>query len=193
MLCLMAKGLLPLPEGDLVEPSDAVYPSSANHELSSQVQSYDVPFSWQHSIPRAQPGQTSAPLLVPDGGVIARDAPIAISLASSCAAQRRLDQPASSINAAAEQAEQKRAEETRERERREAEQAQRLEDIKAQEEELLEARSAPLRAYLMKHVIPTLTEGLIETCKVMPEDPVDYLAEYMFRASPAVEQKTSKK
>ena len=42
----------------------------------------------------------------------------------------------------------------------------------------------------MKHVIPTLTEGLIETCKVMPDDPVDYLAEFMFRASPAVEEKT---
>ena len=87
-------------------------------------------------------------------------------------------------------AEQKRQTELEERQRREAEQAQRLEEIRQQEEELLEARSAPLRAYLMKHVIPTLTEGLIETCKVMPEDPVDYLAEFMFRASPAVESKT---
>jgi adenylate kinase len=93
----------------------------------------------------------------------------------------------------AEAAEQKRAEEEAERTRRETEQARRLEEIKQQEEELLEARSAPLRAYLMKHVIPTLTEGLIETCKVMPEDPVDYLAEFMFRASPAVETKTGKK
>ena len=88
-------------------------------------------------------------------------------------------------------AEQKRQSEIAERERREAEQARRLEEIQQQEEELLEARSAPLRAYLMKHVIPTLTEGLIETCKVMPEDPVDYLAEFMFRASPAVESKVS--
>ena len=87
-------------------------------------------------------------------------------------------------------AEQKRQSELEERERREAEQARRLEEIQQQEEELLEARSAPLRAYLMKHVIPTLTQGLIETCKVMPEDPVDYLAEFMFRASPAVESKT---
>eukprot|EP00946_MAST-07B_sp_MAST-7B-sp1_P005008 g5008.t1 len=87
-------------------------------------------------------------------------------------------------------AERKRQSELEERERRDAEQARRLKEIQQQEEELLEARSAPLRAYLMKHVIPTLTEGLIETCKVMPEDPVDYLAEFMFRASPAVETKS---
>jgi adenylate kinase len=80
--------------------------------------------------------------------------------------------------------------EEKERNARNEEQRRRLNEIKAQEDELLEARSAPLRAYLMKHVIPTLTEGLIETCKVMPDDPVDYLAEFMFRASPAVEEKT---
>ena len=55
--------------------------------------------------------------------------------------------------------------------------------------ELLEARSLPLRRYLMKNVIPSLTEGLLETCKVMPEDPVDYLAEYLFRVSPAIDVK----
>jgi len=93
---------------------------------------------------------------------------------------------------AAEDAKRREEEET-DRARRESEQSKRLDEIRQQEEELLEARSAPLRAYLMKHVIPTLTEGLIETCKVMPEDPVDYLAEFMFRASPAVESKTGKK
>ena len=81
--------------------------------------------------------------------------------------------------------------EAHERNIKQEEQKRRLDEIKAQEDELLEARSAPLRAYLMKHVIPTLTEGLIETCKVMPNDPVDYLAEFMFRASPAVESKTA--
>ena len=40
---------------------------------------------------------------------------------------------------------------------------------------MLETRSMPLRNYLMKHVMPTLTEGLIEACKVKPDDPVDYL------------------
>ena len=41
----------------------------------------------------------------------------------------------------------------------------------------------------MKNVIPSLTEGLIETCKVMPEDPIDYLAEYLFKVSPAIDSK----
>lgn len=74
--------------------------------------------------------------------------------------------------------------ERRMRQRREEEERKRQVELEAQEKELLEARSLPLRNYLMKHVIPTLTEGLIETCKVMPEDPVDYLAEYLFKHSP---------
>lgn len=40
---------------------------------------------------------------------------------------------------------------------------------------MLETHSIPLRNYLMRHVMPTLTEGLIEVCKVRPDDPVDYL------------------
>lgn len=40
---------------------------------------------------------------------------------------------------------------------------------------MLDAHSIPLRNYLMRHVMPTLTEGLIEVCKIRPEDPVDYL------------------
>lgn len=44
-----------------------------------------------------------------------------------------------------------------------------------EEMEMLETRSMPLRNYLMKHVMPTLTEGLIEACKVKPDDPVDYV------------------
>ena len=47
--------------------------------------------------------------------------------------------------------------------------------MKQQEKELLETQSIPLRNYLMRHVLPTLTEGLVEVCKVKPEDPVDYL------------------
>ena len=30
------------------------------------------------------------------------------------------------------------------------------------------------------YVTPVVTDALIEICKVMPEDPVDYLAEYLF-------------
>ncbi|XP_075047935.1 adenylate kinase 7 [Mixophyes fleayi] len=61
------------------------------------------------------------------------------------------------------------------------------EEVKRQEQELLEAQSIPLRNYLMKNVMPTLIEGLNECCKVRPDDPVDYLAEYLFKNSPQVE------
>jgi adenylate kinase len=45
----------------------------------------------------------------------------------------------------------------------------RMEEIRKQEQEVLEAQSVPLRNYLMKYVMPTLTSGLIEVCKVRPE------------------------
>ncbi|KXS22159.1 P-loop containing nucleoside triphosphate hydrolase protein [Gonapodya prolifera JEL478] len=57
----------------------------------------------------------------------------------------------------------------------------RLEEVKKQEREVLEAQSVPLRNYLMKYVMPTVTQGLIEVVKVRPEDPIDYLAEYLFK------------
>ena len=47
--------------------------------------------------------------------------------------------------------------------------------MKREEYELLENQSIPLRNYLMKHVMPTLTKGLIDSCKVRPDDPIDYL------------------
>jgi hypothetical protein len=50
-----------------------------------------------------------------------------------------------------------------------------------------QSRSAPLRAYLMSEVIPTLTEGLIEVTKVRPEDPVDFLAEWIFKKNPSLD------
>ncbi|XP_040529811.1 adenylate kinase 7 isoform X2 [Gallus gallus] len=89
------------------------------------------------------------------------------------------------------------AKEKAERERREAEErAERianweewnkhLEEVKKQEQELLEAQSIPLRNYLMKHVMPTLMQGLNECCKIRPDDPVDFLAEYLFKNNPDV-------
>lgn len=35
----------------------------------------------------------------------------------------------------------------------------------------------------MMCIIPVLTEGMIEVCKVGPIDPVDYLADYIFKKS----------
>ncbi|KAI6067821.1 Adenylate kinase 7 [Aix galericulata] len=82
------------------------------------------------------------------------------------------------------------AKEEAERERREAEERaermanweewnKQLEEVKRQEQELLEAQSIPLRNYLMKHVMPTLIQGLNECCKIRPDDPVDFLEHFL--------------
>ncbi|NXG54267.1 KAD7 kinase, partial [Hemiprocne comata] len=92
----------------------------------------------------------------------------------------------------------KEAQEKAERERKEAEErAERManweewnrsrEEVKKQEQELLEAQSIPLRNYLMKHVMPTLIQGINECCRIRPDDPVDFLAEYLFKNSPDTE------
>ncbi|CAN0111111.1 unnamed protein product [Bubo scandiacus] len=92
----------------------------------------------------------------------------------------------------------KEAQEKAERERKEAEErAERmanweewnkhLEEVKRQEQELLEAQSLPLRNYLMKNVMPTLMQGINECCRIRPDDPVDFLAEYLFKNSTDIE------
>nr|XP_019958624.1 PREDICTED: adenylate kinase 7-like [Paralichthys olivaceus] len=60
-----------------------------------------------------------------------------------------------------------------------------LEEVRQQEEELLQAQSVPIRNYLLEHVMPTLTQGLIECCTAQPPDPVDFLAEFLFKNSPS--------
>lgn len=54
-------------------------------------------------------------------------------------------------------------------------QQERLVLVQQEQKELLEVQSTPLRNYLMRYVMPTLTQGLVEVCKVRPEDPIDYL------------------
>uniref|UniRef100_A0A3B3UDR9 Uncharacterized protein n=1 Tax=Poecilia latipinna TaxID=48699 RepID=A0A3B3UDR9_9TELE len=44
-----------------------------------------------------------------------------------------------------------------------------------QESEMLEAKALPLRNYLMKYVMPSLGEAMLECSKVKPEDPIDFL------------------
>lgn len=56
----------------------------------------------------------------------------------------------------------------------------RLRRIAEHEQQLLLVRSIPLRRYLMQHVIPTLSEGLLEVCRILPEDPVSYLSAFLF-------------
>ena len=51
------------------------------------------------------------------------------------------------------------------------------------EKVLLEKKSRQLRTFLEREVLPTLTRGILEVCKTMPEDPIDYLAEFLFAAA----------
>jgi len=56
---------------------------------------------------------------------------------------------------------------------------ERLRIIGVHEAERADLEAQSLREHLMKYTVPTLTEGLIEMCMVMPENPVDYLANYL--------------
>lgn len=71
------------------------------------------------------------------------------------------------------------AEVEKERKLREERDAKKIEEIRQQERDLLDSRSQPIRQYLMDNVVPHLTEGLIELCKVVPDDPTDYLANFL--------------
>ncbi|XP_032883499.1 adenylate kinase 7 isoform X1 [Amblyraja radiata] len=95
------------------------------------------------------------------------------------------------VRETAERVEQERreAEETAEKLARWEEWNKRLEEVKKQEQEFLEAHSIPLRNYLMQHVMPTLTQGLIECCKVRPDDPVDFLVRTFHPLCPIINQK----
>ena len=68
------------------------------------------------------------------------------------------------------------AAEASEREQKGREIAVMLGELEKEEDEILKLRSLPLRKYLMDNVIPTLTQGLIQTCKLRPDDPIDHLA-----------------
>jgi adenylate kinase len=35
----------------------------------------------------------------------------------------------------------------------------------------------------MENIVPTLSEGLLEVSKVKPDDPIEFLSEYLFEKS----------
>lgn len=59
-----------------------------------------------------------------------------------------------------------------------------LETLKSEEEKVVIAESEPLRNYLMEFIFPTLTKALMDVVKMKPDDPVDYVAEYLFKVNP---------
>lgn len=59
-----------------------------------------------------------------------------------------------------------------------------LEELQIEEEKLLTVQSEPLRHYMVRFIFPTLARGLIEVARIKPYDPVDFLAEFLFRENP---------
>jgi adenylate kinase len=41
----------------------------------------------------------------------------------------------------------------------------------------------PTRQFLLLNIMPVLTKGMLEVCKINPIDPIDYLANYLFKNS----------
>jgi adenylate kinase len=69
----------------------------------------------------------------------------------------------------------------------------RLASIKAHMEELESTSNLNMRQFLMKQIIPVLTEGMIDVYRVGPTDPVDYLADYIFAKSNMIRKSDKKK
>lgn len=67
----------------------------------------------------------------------------------------------------------------KERSREAARHVERLRIISEYEAAHRKLQELPLREYLMQYMVPNLSEGLIEVCKVLPDDPIDYLAVYL--------------
>jgi hypothetical protein len=57
-----------------------------------------------------------------------------------------------------------------------------MDKLKQEEEEKLYILAEPLQRYLAVHVLPTLTDGLIEVAKLRPDDPVDFLVSQFVEA-----------
>jgi hypothetical protein len=61
-------------------------------------------------------------------------------------------------------------------------------EVKAAEAHLLEARTAPLRSYLLSNVIPHVTAGLADVVKAGPGvDPIDHLAGFLLSVASQLE------
>jgi len=66
---------------------------------------------------------------------------------------------------------------------KEAATKQRMAQLRNEQKEVLENKSQPIRSYLIDNLVPILTDGLLDICKRQPTDPVDSLAEYLFKRS----------
>jgi hypothetical protein len=59
----------------------------------------------------------------------------------------------------------------------------RIEYIRKEKEELDAFEDMSTRKFLLMNIMPILTKGMLEVCKINPIDPVDYLADFLFNNS----------
>lgn len=59
----------------------------------------------------------------------------------------------------------------------------RMDQLRDEQKEVLDSKSQPIRQYLLDNLVPILTDGMLDVCKRQPQDPVDSLAEYLFKRS----------
>lgn len=59
----------------------------------------------------------------------------------------------------------------------------RIDSVYAHVAEIGQTENLNMRQFLMKCIIPVLTEGMIDVWKVKPTDPIDYLSDYVFKKS----------
>lgn len=98
-------------------------------------------------------------------------------------AELRAKQERSDLLARAREIEALEAAETAERTSRALNDERRRLALAREDEALVEACSGPMREYLMQNIIPALLDGLLDVAKSKPKDPVDHLAEYLFKYS----------
>jgi adenylate kinase len=82
---------------------------------------------------------------------------------------------------ASEERESKEREEYERRKKIAAEWQIKLEQSQKQEKDILEIQSEPLRSYVVKELMPELTAGLMLVAKERPSDPIDFLAEFLYK------------
>jgi adenylate kinase len=71
-------------------------------------------------------------------------------------------------------------------ERKEDLNKKKLEQLKEKEKQIIEKKSEVIKQYLHENLVPILAKGIKEICEQTPEDPIDYLACYLFSNSSKV-------
>lgn len=59
----------------------------------------------------------------------------------------------------------------------------RIDNIQKDKLEIESISDMQTRKFLLLNIMPILTSGMLEVCKINPIDPIDYLADYLFKNS----------